>query len=100
MASIKFSVSLPVSPAPCGWICKHRSSGGFAVLNYPGSRLSRCRSLASAVTDVAFSPSPLIHVPGSSPKEVHCVSLARQLTTPVEYLILNILLVYLLLIYV
>ncbi|KAL1812298.1 hypothetical protein DCAR_0624506 [Daucus carota subsp. sativus] len=69
MASIKFSVSLPVSPAPCGWICKHRSSGGFAVLNYPGSRLSRCRSLASAVTDVAFSPSPLIHVPGSSPKE-------------------------------
>lgn len=45
-------------------------------MNYSDSRLSRrSRSLVSAVTDVAFSPSPLIHVPISSPKEVWYISL-------------------------
>lgn len=44
-------------------------------MNYSGSRLSRSRSSVSAVTDVAFTPSPLIHIPISSPKEVWSTSL-------------------------
>lgn len=75
MASVIFSLSLPVSPSPCRCIFKNHNFRGFMAVNYSGSRVSRSRSLVSAVTDVAFSSSPLIHIPVSSPKEVSIHSL-------------------------